>query len=343
MIDNRPEYLNRLKYYQKIPTEFKIDLNKFPSLLSTDIDFLNKSCQPLTNRIDKFYEDNYNYNKMLTEFYNSKSVKFQMINIVASIYDFKKVNGIQTAIPYALSITSVMKRGNPQFVVPELALIYSKSDLLENKMNYTHFDPFNGSYGLFTSKFSGLVGDDSFTDELGLIIGTYFLSSEYDDSEVILPGPYEQDLFTQRKFLKHREKKYFNPILNDKPRKIWGSDSPIELFMLQGLSEYGYYPEIQTIIFDDGAIYPNYYEMVEDNNWVKGRITRTEVDLFFKNERIAVFCDSSFHRGKKKKQSAKNIDKFLNTLDIKVIRIESKDIMNSTSKCIDLILNELKK
>ena len=37
--------------------------------------------------------------------------------------------------------------------------------------------------------------------------------------------------FTREKFLKYRIKRYFKTFSNQKPRKIWGADSPIELFL----------------------------------------------------------------------------------------------------------------
>ncbi len=342
MIDNRPKYLFDLEYYKKIPGEFSLDLSLFPNLLSADISFLDKSCQPYTNKVEDIYRCNFDYHEALLEFYNAKSIQFEMVHIVANVYDFKWVDDTYVAVPYSLSIVGSLKRGKPQFVSPEIALMLQSSELFENTLNYSHFDPFEGNHGLFTSMFTGLIGD-SFTDELGLIVGTYFLSSNYDNSGIILPGPIERDSFTQTKFLNYREKKYFKPLLNKTPRKIWGADSPIELFVLQGLSRYGFYPEIQTLIFDDGSIYPNYYEMVNQDSWIKGRIRTTELDIFFPEQRLAIFCDSHYHRGKKKKQSADKINKVLQNLDIKVIRINSKDILNSKPDFLYRIINELVK
>ena len=123
MIDNRPKYLFDLEYYQNLPQEFTIDKRLLPNLLSIDIDFLNKSCQPITNEIDLIHSSNFDCTKELTEFYNSNSVQFEMVNIVANIYDFKLIDNINVAIPYSLSILAGMKRGKPQFVAPEVTLV----------------------------------------------------------------------------------------------------------------------------------------------------------------------------------------------------------------------------
>ncbi len=341
MINNRPKFLSNFKYFKSIPTEFQIDFGLLPSLLNADLMFLNKSCHPYTVEIDKIISSNFDYENKLKSFYNRNDVKFQMINIVANIYSFIEVDQVNTAVPYSITLMPAIKRGKPQFVAPELAMIFQNSKLLDEKNNYTHFDPFKGSFGLWSSHFTGLSEGD-YTDELGLVIGTYFLGSRIDDSQIILPSPYDRNEFTQKKFLNHRAKKYFTPLLIEKPRKIWGADSPIELFLLQGLAMHGLYPEIQTLIFEDGKIYPNYYEMVNNDNWVKGRLIKTELDLYFPKEKIAIFCDSTFHRSNKKKESAKTINNFLENLGINILRFESKDIINNLENCVNTAITRLK-
>lgn len=111
MINNRPKYLKNLRFYQQIPDEFRLDAELFPNLLSDDLFFLDKSCQPYTEELDKIYEKHSNYNSKVADFYNSQGITFQMVNVVANIYDFKFEDGLATGVPYALSIVSPGKRG----------------------------------------------------------------------------------------------------------------------------------------------------------------------------------------------------------------------------------------
>jgi len=64
-----------------------------------------------------------------------------------------------------------------------------------------------------------------------------------------MAGPQDLHQFIIEKFNKYRIKRYYKPFTDVKPRKIWGCDSPIELFLIQALAKNILYPVIQTSIF----------------------------------------------------------------------------------------------
>jgi hypothetical protein len=136
-------------------------------------------------------------------------------------------------------------------------------------------------------------------------------------------------------YRKFRVSRYFKDFKTTKPIKIWGCDSPIELFLLQAMSQLGLNPRIQTLIFPDGSTFPSLQSM-----WEGGLRTKkqskiiTEADFFFENEKIAVFCDSVAHHTSEHavaKDSA--IDQKLANLRIRSIRISGADIMASPIEC----------
>ena len=182
------------------------------------------------------------------------------------------------------------------------------------------------------------IDKNIYSDTIGLVYKTYFLASNYEKKDACEPGMCTSLLGESKALLKDykdfRFSRYFKDFKTTKPIKIWGCDSPIELFLLQAMSQLGLNPKIQTIILPDGSTFPSLQSM-----WEGGRRTRklnniiTEADFFFE-EKIAVFCDSMAHHtsdAAMAKDSA--IDQKLADIGIRSIRISGPDIMKSPIEC----------
>ncbi len=76
-----------------------------------------------------------------------------------------------------------------------------------------------------------------------------------------------------------------------KPRKIWGCDSPIELFLTVGDGSFRLSPMIQTMISEDGYIASNYHTLWNDKTSEENLKIISEADFYFPKEKLAVLCD----------------------------------------------------
>jgi hypothetical protein len=151
------------------------------------------------------------------------------------------------------------------------------------------------------------------------------------------------DQAIQRAYHKYRVQRYYTPFTKVRPRKLWGADSPIELFLVQALAHEELFPVIQTLVFKDGAVYPNFYEMVAALDLKKGDHLITEVDLYFEEARLAVFCDSSlYHSSEEAKTKDEAISSKLLALGIRSLRLTGAEIVNDLPSCVTQVKDALK-
>jgi hypothetical protein len=190
-----------------------------------------------------------------------------------------------------------------------------------------------------------MVNKSMCSDAIGFVYNTYFLASEYKKSDVLDPGMCTVLLGENKSALsdyrKFRFSRYFKPFKNIEPVKIWGCDSPIELFLLQAMNSLSLKPKIQMNIFADGSTFPSLQSM-----WENGKRTKSlsrmisEADFYFEKQKIAVFCDSiAYHSSPKDLVKDRAIDEQLQKIGIKSIRISGPDIMSSPLECASRIRN----
>ena len=181
-----------------------------------------------------------------------------------------------------------------------------------------------------------------YTDTIGFVLETFFLPTDIKLEEALISGPLDIERDILSKYNKYRIKRYFKPFDDVMPRKIWGCDSPIELFILQGLAQKDIFPNIQTLIFNNGQVYDNYYQMIEDKIFIKGDGLVTEADFYLPDKKIAIFCDSvKYHRNKSDKEKDKKISDKLKELGIKSVRLNGKDIVNNLEKCVNKVMEQI--
>jgi len=194
---------------------------------------------------------------------------------------------------------------------------------------YAGYDPFSGGWSLYGNLPGYLDGQrNGYLDEIGIVVDQFFLATEIpDDDEILMMDlrmPSEQ--MTAR-YAKHRKKLFFAPFKKVEARRIWGAETPIELFLIQAPAKEKLLPESQMLIMKDGATFPSLYHLWQDVEFRHSDDLVTEADLYFSAERVAVFCDGSHHaRGKQKAKDAAI------TAELEVVGIRSVRILGSEIK-----------
>lgn len=346
-IENRPKELLDLPNYHCFPDRpFEIDLsNAIGEFLAQDIFDLD-GIQPIESKtlgLSKRYFEGHpvievNPSVEAIDFYKERGDTFQMINVIVCCHSFKERRGKLYGLPYHISLRPAQKRGNPSSFDIDRIKSIDLSRVLEGMPHYMGFNPFSDAFGLFAI---GPVPIDKniCSDTIGLVYNTFFLASKYEKKDACAPGMCTSLLGESKALLNDykdfRFSRYFKDFKTTKPIKIWGCDSPIELFLLQAMSQLGLNPIIQTIILPDGSTFPSLQSM-----WEGGQRTKklaniiTEADFFFEDKKIAVFCDSVAHHTSDA-AIAKDlvIDKKLAEIGIRSIRISGPDIMKSPIEC----------
>lgn len=179
-------------------------------------------------------------------------------------------------------------------------------------------------------------------DMIGYVNDTYFLSTKFQFDQISLGEFPNGNNYINNKYRKLRIRKYYKEFQNITPRKLWGADSPIELFLIHYLASKDIYPEIQTMISEDGSIFPSIHDMITENRMNDEVRMITEVDLYFPEKKTAIFCDSnSHHRSKKDRDKDIKISKDLEKFGIKSIRIDGRDIVEHLEETVEKIIKEV--
>lgn len=346
-IDNRPQELFELPYYKELPEKpVKIEMEgAIGDFLAYDIFDLD-GVQPLELRHMDANNGlvNVDPSDISIELYKKEGVQFQLVFVVVNGYGFKEVNGVLVGKPYNISLQSASKRGELSLVSPEWIEKIDLAKLDQTPRLYKGFNPFLGAYGL---PILGAVDYSNIeSDMLGFVHNMYALAIPFKHREVLSPGiPHlQENAKVRRDYEKYRKNRYFKPFKKIKPRRIWGCDSPIELFLLQALDSIGLNPEMQTIICEDGFTVPTFHKLWENQKSRRRLKTITEADFYFADKKLAVFCDSIAHHSSPeaiKKDAA--IDAKLNKIGIHSLRICGRDITKSPLECANRVNEKLAK
>lgn len=344
-IENRPQELFDLPYYKDLPEKpVKIDMQgSIGEFLAYDIFDLD-GVQPLELRHMEANNGLVNVDPSETsiELYKKECVQFQLIFVVVNGYGFKEVDGVLVGKPYNISLQPASKRGELSTVSPEWIERINLEELDQSPRLYKGFNPFVGAYGLYML---GAVDYSNIeSDMLGFVHSMYALAMPFEHREVLSPGiPHiQENKQVRRDYEKYRKDRYFKPFKKVKPRRVWGCDSPIELFLLQALDSIGLNPELQTIICQDGFTVPTFHKLWENQKARRKLKTITEADFYFADQKLAVFCDSVAHHSSPeaiKKDAA--IDEKLNNIGIHSLRICGRDIAKSPLDCAKKVREKL--
>ena len=167
----------------------------------------------------------------------------------------------------------------------------------------------------------------AFTDEIGMVSDGYFLMQSYDHTDVLMPGPGMENPDADARYREHQLRTYFRPFADGRPRRVWGAESPIRLFIAQKLSERDLWPDLQTLILRDGATFPTLYELMDDPEFTANPDIVTSADFYFRDQRLAVFYDSTrHHRSKAQQDRDARISSKLEAMGIRVMRLGGKAV-----------------
>lgn len=347
MIRDRPAHLLESPEYGRLPTTpFSVASDVVPELVRESLGPLG-GIQPVTSAMAEAaggaLSDRPSAGEV--ELFRERGTRFQLISVVISLATIAVRSGIAHGTPYALSLIPASKRGSVDEksieLVAELDLEKMRDD---TEPCYMGYDPFSGDWSLFGPL--GLLLDNrstpGFVDELGLVVGQYFLATEYAPEELLMTPIGFPDPKSEAKYHRHRQKLLYTPFKAVQARQIWGAESPIELFLVQELLRRDLSPMLQVLFYEDGSSYPSLYELWRDVEFrhVPGMIT--EADLYFPDQRVAVFCDSTkFHRGQKAQAKDRAINERLGDIGVKAIRVSGADISRDLKGAADQVCRAL--
>lgn len=348
MIDNRPKYLLDDPHYRIIPPlPLKVNHRTLPPLMRRSLVEVG-GIQPITEEtcaaaggplLDKPSPGEIDYHRRIGN-------AFQMVSIVLSLVPEGPFNKGVPARPFAVSLIPGSKRGKIDERTIDFVAAIDVDGWLRTEPTYLGFDPFKGTYSIYGALniFLDQSPKDGFLDEIGLVVGQYFLATRFDREKILTSPVGLTSADAERRYQRHRQRILFTPFQRIETRRVWGAQSAIELFMIQALAQCGLTPDIQMLIFDDGSTFPSLYHLWSDVEFRHSDDLVTEADLYFPDERVAIFCDSHrHHRGAKRKQNDEAIDLRLSAVGIRSVRIPGKLIVSDLKAATDMVIKSLSK
>jgi hypothetical protein len=343
MIKDRPAHLLEQQGYQKLPAKpFTVQFDALPKLVREALGPLG-GIQPVTGAMIEAANGQLTDNPSEGEIrlFKEKGTLFQPIFLVLSIAHLKDGNGAGVATPYALSLMPTSKGDALDEKGIDLVAKHDMQKIVDDmEPCYANFDPFTGDRGLFGALgiFLGDKPINCFLDELGIVVGQYFLAKEFDEQDVMEVSMGFANPKAEEKYKRHRGRLLYTPFTEIKPRRVWGAQSPIELFLFQELLIRGLSPILQVIVFDDGSIHPSLYNLWRDLEFRHAPGHITDPDMYFPDHKIAVFCDSAkYHRGAKKTAKDAAIDERLAKIGVVSVRVPGPLIVSDSKAAADLV------
>lgn len=345
MIKDRPSHLLADPTYSFRPAlPYRVDWSPVPDLVRRSIADL-AGIQPITKAMVHAAAGDLRDkpSKAEIELFREAGTEFQLVWIIANLVAKSDDGEGFGTTPFAISLKPAEKRGKIQTtsigLIEKLDISYDQS----NPPLFSGFDPFEGSHGLFGIGAPGLAEGRGHLDELGLVVGYYFLATSFDDEDVLAPDIGLPPGNAWRRYVKHRRKLLFTPFKNLRPRRVWGADSPIELFLIQELARRGHHPQLQMLIMENGGVYPSFYHLWGDIEFRWSHAAVTEADLYFPDQRVAVFCDGGrYHRSANKQRKDAAISERLRGFGIIPVRIDGRTIVKELAAAADAVEEALK-
>jgi hypothetical protein len=253
MIKDRPAHLLAQPDYKVLPpTAFGVHFDALPTLVRKSFGLLC-GIQPVTGAMFKAAQGDLHDvpSPGEIELFRKAETRFQAIFVVMNIAHLQTAVEPPTAFPYALTLVPASKRGLIDVrSIDQIAALDAQRVIAEAEFCYTGFDPFIGDYEMFGPLSTFLYGGgkryDGFLDELGLVVGQYFLATWYDANDVVEVALGLGNDRGEEKYRKHRARLLNVPYENVHTRRVWGAQSPIELFLYQELLRRGLAPVLQN-------------------------------------------------------------------------------------------------
>lgn len=341
MIRNRPQHLLAdAAYSTLVPPPYKLDWSSTPRLINFSLLALG-GIQPLTGAMaeaaDGLLSDTPTEGEV--ELFRSKGSEFQLISVVANSIVTGNEDGVPVLKPYSVTILPASKRGKVTHSTIDVVAALAGTSAVNMDSAYLGYDPFVGEWTL-RGEVGLVIGSEArpgFMDEVGLVTDYYFLATDFDPSDVAMVPLDLENEELRRRYFKHRMKLLFTPFERVQARRVWGVETAIELFLLQELARRGRYPQPQVMILKNGSTFGSFYELWSDleAHGTNGLIT--EADLFFPDEKVAVFCDGAHHQRQRQREKDDAIVAALEGVGIRSVRIPSREILRNLPEAADRV------
>lgn len=345
LIERRPEFLLDDNAYRTLPkAPLAVDWSHVPELIRIAMLDLG-GVQPPTLAMAKAAGDMMRDKPSEGEIalFRERGTMFQLVSVVLSCVAANEADGHLRVRPFAVTLIPGSKRNEVDERPIDAIAPLDVSKWLAADPLYTGYDPFSGEWSMYGNMPGYLDGKrEGFLDEIGLVVDQYFLATEVpEDDEILvmdLRMPTEQ---MRLRYERHRKKLLFTPFKKVETRRVWGAETPIELFLLQALAGENLFPQCQMLIMDDGSVFPSWYHLWQDIEFRHSAGLVTEADMFFPDERVAIFCDGGFHsRGKQKAKDAA-INEKLASLGIRAVRIPGNQINTDLQAAVEQVRTAL--
>lgn len=344
MIDKRPAALLADPAYSTLPkTPLKVDWTSIPEL--TRVSILDLSgIQPITKAMaeaagGKMFDKP---SEREIELFRKRDTKFQLVSVVLSVVAAGELDGVLQVRPFMITLIPASKRGEVSSISIDSVAALDLGRSLETEPAYAGYDPFSGDWTLFGNLLGYLDGvRKGFLDEFGIVADQFFLATDTDLDDVLTVdlGMPSQEM--RIRYEKHRRKLLFRPFTRVEARRVWGVETPIELFLLQALARQNLFPECQMLIMQDGATFASLYHLWQDIEFRHSDGLVTEADLYFPTQRVAVFCDGAHHSRSEQKAKDAAINAKLEAVDIRAVRIPSYEIKFDLLKAVARVTEAL--
>jgi hypothetical protein len=345
MIENRPASLLAEVAYCTLPKlPLAVDWTSIPELIrvaTLDLGGIQPVTKAMAEAAGGTLHDNPSDGEI--ELFQKRGTNFQLVSVVLSCVAAGEVEGVLQVRPFAVTLIPASKRGEVDQQTIDVVAKLDVSKWLETGPVYAGYDPFSGEWSLYGNLAGYLDGQrKGFFDEIGLVVDQFFLATQTpDDDEVLTMDLRMPSEDMKARYEKHRKKLFFAPFKKVEARRVWGAQTPIELFLLQALAKEKLFPECQTLIMEDGAIFPSLYQLWQDTQFRHSDGLVTESDLYFPNERVAVFCDGSHHARNKQKLKDAAINAKLEAVGIRPVRILGSEIKFDLPKAVSRVKESL--
>lgn len=346
MIENRPASLLADPAYGVLPKlPLALDWSSIPELIrvaTLDLGGIQPVTKAMAEAAGGTLHDKPSDGEV--ELFRKRGTNFQLVSVVLSCVPAGDVEGVLQVRPFAMTLIPAQKGDKIDQQPIDLVAKLDVSKWLETEPMYAGYDPFSGGWSLYGNLPGYLDGQrKGYLDEIGLVIDQFFLATEpAEDVQVLtmdIKMPSEQ---MKARYEKHRRKLFFTPFTKVEARRVWGAETPIELFVIQALAKEKLFPLCQMLITSDGATFPSWYHLWNDVDFRHTDGLITEADLFFPDQKIAVFCDGGHHARAKQKAKDAAITEKLAALGICSVRISGDEIRTDLPKAIARVKEILK-
>ncbi len=345
MITNRPAALLADAAYCTLPKlPFALDWTSIPELIRVSMLDLS-GVQPITKAMAEAaggtLQDKPSDGEI--EHFRRRETKFQLISVVLSVVPAGETDGVLQVKPFAVTLIPASKRGEVAHQSIDYVTKVDVGKWLATEPMYAGYDPFSGKWELYGNLPGYLDGErKGFLDEIGIVVDQFFLATDIGEGdEVLMMDMRMPSNDMKAKYEKHRKRLLFAPFAQVESRRVWGAETAIELFLTQALAKEKLFPESQMMIMDDGAMFPSWAHLWQDLEFRHSNGLLTSADLYFPQQRVAVFCDGTHHARGKQKEKDTAINTKLEALGIRAVRVPSREIKLDLPKALSRVTEAL--